>query len=481
MEFLAFLKEYIAVSIWLIGIIAFIASIVAIYKNIYVIKDMIDKVCIILKKILNTYRTYRRKKYNRIVSSEEYLEWQNKTLFAIYDPIINLYNSLENNIKSKTTCEKAVMLINNKNLYNYESIYFKIDENNYPYPFNGITNKDDLIKCQILKTKFGNEKIIKFKFDNREQKRFYNLVKPTIHFPNNIGYALNNLSFNKGFYFTAKVCSYKMNVCTSNIMEYELYKLYLKEKRSKKTIDNKLKVLKARNTIHENFSGELNKIFTSGDFRSSLLGVQAMVFCKNIYTNTYDVLRIRRSEKVDAKAGFLQFVPSGGFSALNNSCDYDTQYSEFSVAKAILRELLEECFGEEDFSGRKLNSTENIYSNNIVKKLLKSEDLKFNFIGTAFNLVNLRHELSFLLVIENQEIIDLIRENEESLNVIQFVSVENMEKESFWTYSFDKKSDDDVKDYKFLNPTSAALWNMVQKTKFYQDLKLNNYRIIKEE
>ena len=78
------------------------------------------------------------------------------------------------------------------------------------------------------------------------------------------------------------------------------------------------------------------------------MGVQAMVFCKNNFTNRYDVLRIRRSDKVDAKSDFLQFVPSGGFSALNNSLDYDTQIDEFSVAKAILRELLEECFGEED-------------------------------------------------------------------------------------------------------------------------------------
>lgn len=231
-----------------------------------------------------------------------------------------------------------------------------------------------------------------------------------------------------------------------------------------------LEYLPLRKKIHKAVCEEADGIFLNGNGRYALMGVQAMVFCKNKYSDSYDVLRIRRSKDVAVKAGFLQFIPSGGFSALNDSFDYGTQYSEFSVTKAILRELLEECFGEEDFSGRKLQSTEKIYSDEIIKKMIKSENFVFNFIGTTFSLVDLCHELCFIIKIEDEDIISQIKQNEECSNVIQFVSVENIEKEKFWIY--DVKIDDyiiKVNDCALLNPTSAALWNMVQLSDTYKN------------
>ncbi|MDE6411247.1 MAG: hypothetical protein K2L02_01755 [Clostridia bacterium] len=466
MDFISFLQNHVAVPIWIIGAIALLSGIVAIYKNF-------SEICKILKKIINLFIKFfslrkrnRRKKYNEVVASEDYLTWQNNILNNIYDPIITKFN--ENSTKLNcSTCERAVCFPKTDNAYQYESVFFKVDENLYPYPFREISNKDDLTKCKISVKKFSHKKFINYKPRTKEQKSFYKLMKPTIHFPDNIGYALDEISFENGFHFTAKACTYKMNVCTSNIMEYELYELYLKEKKGKCPVKDKLKELKTRNQIHKIFENNIERIFTSGAGRSSLLGVQAMVLCKNNYTGCYDVLRIRRSENVDAKSGFLQFVPSGGFSALNNNFDYDTQFAEFSVAKALLRELLEECFGEEDFSGRKLNSTENIYSDKIIDKLISNKGLIFKFIGSAFSLVSLRHELCFLLVIEDKELVNSIRENEECSSVIQFISLNNLEKQSFWVYNVE---DDKVNDCKLLNPTSAALWNLVQKTDIYQKL-----------
>lgn len=46
--------------------------------------------------------------------------------------------------------------------------------------------------------------------------------------------------------------------------------------------------------------------------REPKLSVQMLVMVKN-HTNSYDVLRIIRSSYIAAKAGYLQFVPSGGF------------------------------------------------------------------------------------------------------------------------------------------------------------------------
>lgn len=467
MDFISFLDKHVAVSIWIIGAIAFLCSIVAFYKNFSTVCEMVKKFINSVKKLFDIRKKRKRRKYNKVVSSSAYLEWQNKTLYEIYGPIITIFKE-RNNSSHNFTFGKAVCFPDTAYEYFYEAIYFKVNENEYPYPFVGICGKDELTKCQIFEKKITHTKYIKFKPKNRAQKKFYNLMKPTIHFPNNIGYALNEMSFENGFHFKANSCTYKMNICTSNIMEYELYKLYIKEKKGKKINKNKLEELKIRNNIHKEFSDNLENIFTSGAGRYSLLGVQAMVLCKNNFTGNYDVLRIRRSENVDAKSGFLQFVPSGGFSALNNSLDYDTQYFEFSVAKAILRELLEECFGEDDFSGRKLNSTENIYSDSIIDKLLNDKGLIFKFLGSAFSLVSLRHELCFLLVIEDKELVNLIRENDECSNVMQFVSIKDLENPSFWIYDVGTEK---VNDCKLLNPTSAALWNMVQKTDIYKKIE----------
>ncbi len=464
MDFFDFLQEHVAVSIWIIGFIALFSSIVAIYKNFSSICEMCKKFGNGIKKLFNIHRNHNRKKYNEIVASSDYLEWQKKVLYAIYDPIINEFKEKTGDI---ITCDKAVAFPDSQN-NEYEAVYFQVDDSDkkYAYPFDSLCDKNELKRHILSVKKITHKKYIKFKPKNKLQRKFYKLMKPTIHFPNNIGYALDSLTFKDGFHFTAKACTYKMNVCTSNVMEYELYKLY--KKRKDNLINEKiLHKLKIREAIHTEFNGRKEQIFTCGDGRNALLGVQAMVLCKNSFTGNYDVLRIRRSEKVDAKSGFLQFIPSGGFSALNYSVDYDTQFNEFSVSKAILRELLEECFGEEDFSGRKINSTENIYADDRIRKLLDNKNLMFKFLGSAFNLVNLRHELCFLLVIEDRELVDLIRENEECSNVIQFISTDQLSKESFWMYNVDG---DKINDCALLNPTSAALWNMVKNSKTYNNL-----------
>lgn len=64
-----------------------------------------------------------------------------------------------------------------------------------------------------------------------------------------------------------------------------------------------------------------------------------------------------------------------------------------------------------------------------------------------------------MLVIDSYDIIDRIRSNEECNNVIQFISFERLKDEKFWIYDFGGER---VEDHKKLNPTSAALWNLVE-------------------
>lgn len=69
-----------------------------------------------------------------------------------------------------------------------------------------------------------------------------------------------------------------------------------------------------------------------------------LVMVKN-HTNSYDVLRIRRSSYIAAKDGYMQLVLSGGFESINDCTGFYFQRSNYSISKVVFRKLLEECFG----------------------------------------------------------------------------------------------------------------------------------------
>ena len=103
-----------------------------------------------------------------------------------------------------------------------------------------------------------------------------------------------------------------------------------------------------------------------------------LVLVKN-YSGSYDALRIRRSQNVAAKAGYLQFVPSGGFESINDCTDFDSQWSNYSITKVIFRELLEECFGidedDEKLTGNNV-TPDKIYYNQHIKTLIEMTNKK---------------------------------------------------------------------------------------------------------
>ncbi len=260
---------------------------------------------------------------------------------------------------------------------------------------------------------------------------------------------------------------------TSHILEYELYELYKKNKRCKWKIETKdrntiLKKLPIRNEIHQYFinMGKENRILLSGKGRSSLLGVQIFVLVKNC-SGKYDALRIRRSENVVAKPGFLQFVPSGGFEAMNDCVDYDSQWDNYSISKVVFRELLEECFGQDEDDRKAVGnnvSPDKIYGNPQIKNILqklndKNDGSRMQLLGSAMSLVGLRHELSFILKIDDPELSTVFISNYESNMAIHMIDIEMLEQGDFWM-------EDDIKK---LNCTSAALFELARQSEVYQN------------
>lgn len=356
-----------------------------------------------------------------------------------------------------------------------------------PYPFDGICDKEQLTFLENTNFKSYKDYLYKGeKINVREMKminRYANLVKRTIRFPNRVGYMLDEMDFddNQQLKIKAHVGTYMQNVLQSHILEYELYRFYRKQFKKSSDWEKKLKdmsreeileYLPLRRRIHESQTKEQN-IFCNGAGRDSLLSVQIMVMVKN-YSGSYDCLRIRRSENVAAKAGYIQLIPSGGFESINSDMCREAQWTNYSLNKVLFRELAEECFGLPDDEKNDKTNPEAIYYHKDIEKVVEGligeeKTVQFEFLGIAESLVGLRPELCFLMKIDNIDLVNDITCNEESDKQIHLIDIRSMEKKSFWQGK--KNNYDDLAKF---NCTSAALFELARQSSLYQECLKGN-------
>jgi hypothetical protein len=301
---------------------------------------------------------------------------------------------------------------------------------------------------------------------------------------------------NVDWWISAHSGIYENNVKFSHVLEYEVYKMYKKmlrqhEKISELTREELIKQLPIRNAIHKRFleTGDESDILVSGKYRESLLSVQVFVLLRN-YNGSYDVLRIRRSANVSSKAHYLQFIPSGGFEAINDSNDFDSQWDNYSLCKVVFRELLEECFGidENDKSLTSINiSSDSIYQNKHIKKLVamltgdkKNRQAYMELLGLSMSLMGLRHEFCFILRVDDIDFSKELFSNYESSSAIHLVRIDNLEKASFW-YRNRSPNNYIPNDFEILHCTSAGLFELAQKSSLYKDALKITKRINKSK
>lgn len=425
-------------------------TIIAIYHVVSFLNDLesVKKIIIKIKKglsaIIHFFNTLKRRRYDKVLASKDYLDFQLKVLSVLYaDELKKLCND---NIKQTILFDKQ-----------FESVDIRFKEP-IEFPFTNVIDRENGCEYEF------DEKIKL----NYSQKKYKKLIKRTIRKPKKIGYMLKNIDF-ENEKIQCYCGTYEQNLYTSHYLEYELYLLYKKKNRfhvdeliEENNAKNLLKLLPYRNKIHmlNKRNGEL---LLSGDGRYSLLGVQAMILLKKP-NNSYDVLRIRRGENVAAKPGFLQFIPSGGFEVFENKTDFDTKYANFSLSKAIFRELMEECFNVDEEPSNEHISSERIYAYNQINKLMELIECgkaEFKLLGSSLSLVSLRHELSFMIKIDDVEFAKNISCNYESDGVISSIDINTINNIKFWN-CFSKNND--FSDLEKLNCTSASLLNLVNET-----------------
>ena len=387
------------------------------------------------------------KMYNRTIFSEKFLLWQNIILEKYYGREYFTYVFNE---------------------YYPVNIFNGV---NYTYPFDYLLEKNEL----ELNKNIDNYKKVKYykKYKRLLQPKHLSIDYHRIKRPEMQGYMLNELKFDENLNVThlnAWVGRYVENVYTSHILEYENYILYCKYGKKNielKNIFNKVKSkMDIRNMIHKDKN--IYDVLKSGCNRASLLGVQLIVVIKDHEDHQYKILTIKRSDNVAARPGFFQFIPSGGFEIYGDEgkCKKYELIENFSVAHAVFREYIEEIYGNEDFeSGKDGGIINDVRNNEKIDKIIKMIEIEktahFEFLGSIVGLVDLRNELSFVLIIKD----------------------ENYSKEKFKpNFEGDKKRIDrhsilEIEkriDTKKLNPSSAALYKLLTNNHLYKEILLES-------
>ena len=306
-------------------------------------------------------------------------------------------------------------------------------------------------------------------------KEYHQIVGANIKNPDRPGFMLDKLILNKDDKMTgfeSHIGTYAENVYSTHVLEYELYKLYKKYPNS--SMDDLIKESHHRNHIHQeaissrgtdHFKEKMKESLTDGKNRASLLSVQMLVLLKN--GDDYNIKIIQRSSSVAIAPGCFQIVPSGGFEVFNDSTAGYSSYEikdNYSPGMAVFREYLEEIFGQEEFEGKVSGSVSEILLKNTkikeIEDMLHKGDADFLFLGSVMDLSFLRQELSFVLVIhdENYDRNNQFLGNDESSNkqFVPNIRLSNFEnEEEIWGK---------------LHGPSAAMWELFKETDLYREL-----------
>ncbi len=251
-------------------------------------------------------------------------------------------------------------------------------------------------------------------------KDYRTILTGSIKYPNLTGFSLDHYDINEKGEIThiySKLGTYEYNVYSSHILEYELFNAYKKLSGEKDIpIDTLWNYLPFRHYIHfgTGEKSEISEILFSGIRRFSLFSVQCIVVFKDYNHKDYRTLLMKRStdtSKVAAKLGYYQFLPAGGFELYEKELIHSVEMIQenYSLRKAIFREYLEEVFDEKEFKA--VNAVDNAETTDKilnhpqildVLEMIENGNASLNLLGVVVDLVSLRHEISFVLKIDDE-------------------------------------------------------------------------------
>lgn len=344
---------------------------------------------------------------NRVLSSKDFISWRDQVLEKIYgsDCFTEAFG---------TRYPSYAIPIRDE-LYPFSSILGNLS-------FEGCKANDE---GEVVPLELENEPV--FSYGTIRQrvkkkmllKKYRLLIEGSVKHPKLIGYLLDYYDYeNDGRIskINTKIGYYENNLYTSHILEYELYEAYKTLKGKVPELNILWNHLPYRSYVHEKSELLDTCIITSGKNRASLLSVQVMLLYGNPkWKESYKTLLIRRSEDpslVSAKLGFFQFVPAGGFEIYDKDGPQTKEIieSNYSLTMAVFREYLEEAFNLKEFESEDSTSNRDPLSIILshpeyirIQKSISKRLATMHLLGVCVDLVSLRHEVSFVLKIDDPD------------------------------------------------------------------------------
>jgi hypothetical protein len=210
--------------------------------------------------------------------------------------------------------------------------------------------------------------------------------------------------------YRARLCTYGENCLTSHLLGYQLYARYRSERDAgaQGVHDD----LRPKMRVLGGAASEVLSLAQDAKF-FPLISVQGLVVFRNSATrDNWQILAMERGAKVAAASGFWQFPPAGGFEIYGTESESRLHIKkQFDIRLALIREFLEEVFGDldmtcEDQKGAR-EGHEGSRGFQQVMKSIERETMGIHFLGVVTDLASLRSEFSFLIVIEDPEIFGL--------------------------------------------------------------------------
>lgn len=326
------------------------------------------------------------------------------------------------------------------------------------YPFKSMCKREDLKQEGTMDLKPFQDQYPSYKY----------IVYPNVRHPHLVGYYLEGYNYDsEGNICGIKASTHKYveNIFSSHILDFEMYDVYTKHRTDPSVT---LGDFPLRSLIHR--GNTIKDVIENGASRASLFSVQMAVISPNS-EGIYEMPVIHRSLDVAARPGFWQLPPAGGFelfdleAAVEDPDERDRIIQKnFDVRMALMREYIEELFDGKDFDEATGNDDWNRikYDShfNAVDHYIAEGKAIFEFLGVTTDLISLRPELSFMLIIDDPRFTEeMLTKNKEAAK-IERLSLEDVD--DLFTHSSK------------VVLGSLGLFYLLKKNKRYQELEARN-------
>lgn len=324
------------------------------------------------RKWRSKYKQKKRNLFIQKMNSPAYMEWSQHVLRKIYTGLefVSVYDK------------------------DYPAVIFRPGKE-FSYPF------DDL--CHLTSTEIAHIDL------SARQKEYLRFLGDTVKRPGMRGFATREIVLDAQGCVAAvlaRATTYQQNLVTAHVLEWELFKRY---NDNQQITDGILSELALRSAYHGG-KPPLGAVLKPSD-AYPLISVQALVIFKDYRDPSHvnwKAIVAQRSDNVAIKPGLWQIHPAGGFEVFGHeNDDLDLQLEQgFDVRTALLREYAEEIHRVQEFSFCDGRESGSILSEPHVAHLLQlihTNNASIDFLGIVTDLTILRHELSFLIVIDDPE------------------------------------------------------------------------------